>query len=166
MDVIIGIAIFVLGLGIYIIGSIFYPFLIGGAGYSATPRSRIIEALRLADLKNDEVFYDLGCGTGEVIFEASKLSGKVKGIEIEPIRWLISKLRARKAKVILGNFFKQDISDADVIFVYQYRGRINEKIAEKIKAETEIGTRIVSFYWPIENMELLKNQNEIFVYKT
>ncbi|HYC20775.1 MAG TPA: RNA methyltransferase [Candidatus Bathyarchaeia archaeon] len=150
----------------YIIASLSYPMLAGGAAYGRTPRKAAAEAVKLADLKRDEVFYDLGCGTGEALIEASKLSDHVKGVEIEPIRWFIAKLRARKAKVILGNLFKQDISDADVIFIFQYEGRINNRIAMKIKAETRSETRLISYWHPIENMKLVKSQKEIFVYKT
>ena len=90
----------------------------------------------------------------------------MNGVEIEPIRWFIAKLRARKAEVILGNLFKQDISDADVIFIFQYLGRINNRIVMKIKAETRSETRIISYLHPIENMKLIKSQKQIFIYKT
>ncbi len=131
MDIFIGVFIVIIALCAYAVASFFYPMLTGGAGYTSTPKSVIAEALKLVDLKKDEVFYDLGCGTGEALIVASKLCDHVKGIEIEPIRWFIAKLRARKAQVILGNLFKHDIFDADVIFVFQYRGKINDRIAKK-----------------------------------
>ncbi len=151
---------------VYVIASVFYPMLTGGAAYGITPRETVAAALKLADLKRDDVFYDLGCGTGGALIEASKLCDHVKGIEIEPIRWLIARLRARKAHVILGNLFKQDISDADVVFIFQYAGRINSSIVTKIKAETRDKTRVISYYHRVEDMKLVKNQNEIFIYET
>ncbi len=163
MDILISIIILVVA---YIVASVFYPVLTGGAAYGPTPRRVVARGLKLVDIKRDEVFYDLGCGTGEALIEASKLCDHVKGVEIEPLRWFIATLRARKAHVILGNLFKQDISDANVIFLFQYEGRINNSIVRKIRAETQRGTRIISYYHPIENMKLVTHQNEIFIYKT
>lgn len=158
-------AAFLLGIG-YIAASVFYPMLTGGAAYTPTPRKEAAKALELVDLKRDEVFIDLGCGTGEALIEASKRCDHVRGVEIEPLRWFIAKLRARKARVILGNLFKQDISDADVVFIYQYEGDINDRIAAKIKAETRSGTRVVSYEHEMRSMSLIKSQGDIYIYET
>ncbi|HYB59464.1 MAG TPA: hypothetical protein VEB88_04360 [Candidatus Acidoferrales bacterium] len=166
LDLITSITVLIVLAVAYVIASLYYPMLAGGAAYSPTPRTIAAEALKLAALRKNEVFYDLGCGTGEALIEASKLCDHVKGIEIEPTRWFIAKLRARKAKVTLGNLFKQDISDADVIFLFQYEGRINRRIATKIKAETRRKTRVISYCHAIEGMKLIKSQNEIFIYET
>jgi len=150
----------------YLFASLSYPMLAGGAAYGRTPRAIAAEAFKLAGLKRDDVFYDLGCGTGEALIEASKLCDHVKGVELEPIRWGIATLRARHANVTLGNLFTHDISDADVIFLFQYEGRINTRIATKIKAETRSETRIISYWHPIEDMKLVKRHEKIFVYTT
>jgi len=153
-------------MGTYFVASLFWPMLTGGAGYTTTPRDAVAEALSLSRLRREETFYDLGCGTGEVLIEASKVCDHVKGIEVEPLRWLISWIRAgRKARVILGDLFSQDISDADVVFIFQYRGKINSRIAEKIRHGTRRGTRVVSYLHPVEDMKLIRRQNEVFVYE-
>ncbi len=143
--------------------------LTGGAGYGPTPRRIAAEALKEVGLRRDETFYDLGCGTGGVLVEASSICDHVKGIEVEPLRWLISRLRARKADVLFGNLFKHSISDADVIFIFQYPGAVNSRISMKIKAETKDGTRVVSYCHPMEGMRLVKDykrdHNYIFIYE-
>ena len=150
----------------YVVASIFYPMLTGGAGYTPTPRNKVADALRLARLKRGDVFYDLGCGTGVILVEASKYCDHVKGIEVEPLRWFIARLRARNTEVILGDMFRQDLSDADVIFMFQYPGRINDRIARKIRSEARPGTRVISYLHPVEGMRLVRKQGDMFVYET
>lgn len=162
-NVVLGIAVLVVG---YIFASLFYPLLLGGAGYTPTPRREVAEALRLADLKRDEVFYDLGCGTGEALLEALTVCDHVRGVEIEPLRWLIARTRARGARVVLGDLFAQDISDADVVFVFQYRGKINARVGAKIRAGTQAGTRVISYGYPMAGLKLVKRRDEIFLYTT
>lgn len=150
----------------YYVGSIFLPMLTGGAGYSPTPRRKAREALEMVGLRRDDVLYDLGCGTGVVLAEASRYCDNVKGIEIEPLRWLVAKMRARDAEVILGDLFRQDISDADVIFLFQYEVRVNERIARKIKEEARSGTRVVSYLHPIEGLQPYVRRGDISIYTT
>jgi len=150
----------------YLIASIFIPMLSGGAGYTPTPRKLIDEALELVNLRKDDIFYDLGCGTGDVLIRALKRCDNVRGVEIDPLRWLISRLRAREALVTLGDLFRYDISDADVIFIFQYRGKINDRFADKILDETDPGTRVISYIHPINNMNLINKQGDLYVYET
>src|SRR3989344_9597472 len=90
-----------------------------------TNRKRAREICRLAEITRSDLVYDLGCGDGAFIITAAKEFGaKPVGIEIEPTRFLISKIRiifnGLSSKVIIkrGNFFKTDLSKATVVVVY------------------------------------------------
>src|SRR3989344_8206267 len=49
---------------------------------------------RLAEISKDDIVYDLGCGDGTfIITKAKEFGAKAVGIEIEPTRFLISKIR-------------------------------------------------------------------------
>ena len=141
----------------------FWPILIGGAGFTPTPVNKVQLALKLAEVNENDIFYDLGCGFGDVIREAEKKAKRVTGIEIDPVRWLVARLRARKSKVLLRDFFTIDLSDANVIFIFQYNN-VNEKLYEKFKKELKPGTRIISYYWKINNVPIDKTKEDIYLY--
>ena len=141
----------------------FWPTLIGGAGFTPTPVNKVLLALKLAEVDKNDIFYDLGCGFGDVIKEAEKKAKRVIGIEIDPVRWLVARLRARKSEVLLRDFFTIDLSDANVIFIFQYNN-VNEKLYEKFKKELKPGTRIISYYWKINNVPIDKTKEDIYLY--
>ena len=141
----------------------FWPILIGGAGFTPTPIDKINKALDLAELSEGDVFYDLGCGFGDVLIQAEKRTKTATGIEIDPLRWFVSKLRVRKSRVLLKDFFSIDLSDADVIFIFQYNN-VNEKLYDKFQRELKPGTRIISYYWNINNVPIDKTIEDIKLY--
>jgi ribosomal protein L11 methylase PrmA len=111
---------------------------------------------QLAKIKKGEVVYDLGSGDGTALITAAKeFAAFGVGIEIDPIRYWISKIRiqrnglSKKIKVVRKNFFKQNIKDADVIFVYLVPKALN-KLLPKFKKELKKGTRIVSFVYEMK----------------
>jgi hypothetical protein len=65
--------------------------------------------------------------------------------------------------VILRDFFSIDLSDANVIFIFQYNN-VNEKLYEKFKQELRPGTRIISYYWNINNAPIDKKIEDIKLY--
>jgi len=96
-----------------------------GLPWIPTRERRIRKALELAKLQPDETLYDLGAGDGRVLIMAAKVFGaQAVGIEIGPVQCLVGWLRIwfsgsrYKAQMGCGNFYKADISDADVVFVY------------------------------------------------
>jgi 16S rRNA A1518/A1519 N6-dimethyltransferase RsmA/KsgA/DIM1 with predicted DNA glycosylase/AP lyase activity len=145
---------------------IILPMNYGGALYNPTPTKRIKQALELCELKKDDVFYDLGSGFGDVLSEASKTCDNVNGVEIEPFKYMVSKLLLRgKAKVTLGDFYRTDLSKATVVFIFQYKGRINKQIGEKLKGELKQGARVVSYRWEIAEWTYTKQiDNKLYLY--
>jgi 16S rRNA A1518/A1519 N6-dimethyltransferase RsmA/KsgA/DIM1 with predicted DNA glycosylase/AP lyase activity len=145
---------------------IILPMIVKGALYNPTPSKRIRQALELCELKRDDVFYDLGSGMGDVIAEASKLCDNVNGIEIEPFKYLASKLLlGKRANVKLGDLYKADLNKATVVFLFQYKGKINKAIGEKLQRELKKGARVVSYKWEIAEWAYIKQiDNKLYLY--
>ncbi len=126
----------------------------------------------LAGISKEDLVYDLGCGDGTLIVTTSKEYGaKAIGIEIDPLRFLISKIRialnnlSSKVTVKRKSFFDEDISKATVVVVYLIPKTL-EKLLPKFKKELKKGTRIVSYRYEI-NLPIVKKdpKNKIFLYK-
>jgi len=115
-----------------------------------SPEVVVRRMLQLADVRENEVVYDLGCGDGRVLIIAAKEFGaRAVGIEIR--RDLYEQCLKRikdlgledRVKVHHGNFFDFDISDADVVTLYLLTS-VNEKLRPKLERELRPGTRVVS----------------------
>jgi cyclopropane fatty-acyl-phospholipid synthase-like methyltransferase len=111
---------------------------------------------KLAKIKKGDLIYDLGCGDGTaLITAASEFGADGVGIEIDPVRYWVSKIRVQKKglrkriKLLRKNFFQENIKSADVVFVYLVPKAL-EKLLPKFKKELKKGTRIVSFVYEMD----------------
>jgi hypothetical protein len=70
-----------------------------------------------------------------------------------------------RVKVLLGNLFKIDISDADVVTIYLLQ-ETNVKLIDKFVRELQPGTRIVSNTFTLPGFKLIDFDKElkVFVY--
>jgi SAM-dependent methyltransferase len=122
-------------------------------------RARDIErALTLAGLKPGERFYDLGCGDGRVVAAAVRHGAKAVGFEISLAMWLVCRVRqvfgsARGAVFSLKNLFGQDLSDADVVYVYGLPGANAGRLKPKLEAELKPGARVVAYQFRFEGWQ-------------
>ena len=117
-----------------------------------TPDAVVTGMLKLANVTKNDVVYDLGCGDGKIVIAAAREFGaRGVGIDIDPQRIKESNDNAKKAGVsdrvqfILGDIFDPNvkISDATVVTLYLLPS-LNEKLAPRLRAELQPGTRIVS----------------------
>lgn len=120
---------------------------------------------KLAKIKKGDLVYDLGCGDGTALITGFKDFGiKGVGVEIDPLRYLISKIRVRlngaekEIKIERKNLFNTKIIDADLIIVYLVPKAL-DRLLPKFKRELSKGTKIVSFVYEI-NLPLKEYDKE------
>ena len=115
-----------------------------------TPPAVVDAMLKLADVKPNDVVYDLGCGDGVIVATAAqKYGARAVGIDMDPQRVKEATQRAQKMgvsdKVTIkqGDLFEADIKEATVVTLYLLQS-LNMKLMPKLKKELKPGTRIVS----------------------
>ncbi|MFC1875081.1 SAM-dependent methyltransferase [Chloroflexota bacterium] len=126
----------------------------------------------MANVKPGELVYDLGCGDGRILIVAARqFSARAVGIEVDPLRYLWSQIRIHmlglrgKVRIEYGNFFKHDLSKADVVTCYLLQDT-NNKLAEKINRELSPSARIISSVFTFPSLSLIhKNKKlKLFLY--
>jgi SAM-dependent methyltransferase len=138
-----------------------------------TKPERIRKALKLANLQPNETLYDLGAGDGRVLLIAARDFGaKAVGLEIGPIQCALTWLRATasgfgsKIDVRWENFYKANLKDADVVFVYATSKEV-VKLSPHLERQLKRGARVVSISadFPEWEPQEFDNQKLIFVYE-
>jgi SAM-dependent methyltransferase len=138
-----------------------------------TKPERIRKALKLGKLQPNEVLYDLGAGDGRVLLIAARDFGaKAVGLEIGPIQCALIWLRAtasgmgEKIQVRWENFYKADLKEADVVFVYATSKEI-AKLAPHLEKQMKLGARLVSISADFSEWEPQEfdERDLIFVYE-
>jgi precorrin-6B methylase 2 len=119
---------------------------------------------KAAGMEDGDEFHDLGSGDGTVLFDAARRfpSSRVVGVEVFIVVYLWSQLRRifggkkyRNVRIRYGDFYKHDISTADVVFAFQIPrayGWMENKFTE-----CKDDCRIVVEAWPFEGLEPLRS---------
>jgi SAM-dependent methyltransferase len=135
--------------------------------FAPTRESVVYEMLELAEIKPDDVVYDLGSGDGRiVVLAAQKYGCSGVGIELDPRLVATSRQIARdagldhKATFIEGDLFTADISRATIVTLYLSTS-VNRDLEPKLRRELKPGTRIVSHQFPIGTWEPLKRVRSV-----
>lgn len=130
--------------------------------FVSTPEPVVRRMLKLAEVKPGEVVYDLGAGDGRIlIIAALEFGARAVGVEIRPqlIYEIEKKIKMYnledRVKIIHGNFFDVNISEADIVTLYLLTS-VNEKLKPKLKRELKPGARIVSHDFEIPGWKPLR----------
>ncbi len=144
-----------------------------GAGYQPTPRRSVEAMLRLAEVGPRDTLYDLGAGTGAIVFRAARVyRARVVGVEVEPIRIAILRLRrsgspfADRITLRWGNFFDLDFRAATVVTAFLWPGAM-ARLRPKLEAELPPGARVVSHCHPIVGWtpQVYDPETDVYLYR-
>jgi SAM-dependent methyltransferase len=144
--------------------------------YEPTSTEVVEVMLRLADLKENDVVYDLGCGDGRIVIAALR-ERAVRGVcvDIDPRRIDESRENAQQAGVadrirfLNQDLFATDLADATVVMLF-LSPKFNLDLRPKLLRELKPGTRIVSHWhnmgdWtPQETVRITSGGRERSVY--
>jgi SAM-dependent methyltransferase len=123
--------------------------------YVPTPWVIVDEMMKLADIRADDVVYDLGSGDGRLVITAAKrFKARGVGVELQPELIELANAGARKegvadrVKFVQGDLFETDIREATVVMLYLLP-RFVTRLVPRFLAELRPGTRIVSHDYPL-----------------
>jgi len=148
--------------------------------YVPTPRERAIEMLSFAGLKEGEVLYDLGCGTGDILIAGAEVfKAKCYGIEKDRrlVKWAEEDIRKRglesRIKIFKGNIFSREfwlhkggdenkaVAKADVVALYLTLW-VQEELKPLLEKELKQGARVVSREFKVMGWEPVKAENNLY----
>lgn len=138
-----------LGIAVLALVSAYLPTL-WGAPWAPTSLRTADRMLRMAGLERGQSLVDLGSGDGRMlILGARRFGAQAVGVEIDPVRCLIGNalialfgVRGR-ARVVHGNLFEFDVSQADVVTLYLLQGT-NQRIMPLLQEKLRPGARVIS----------------------
>ena len=147
----------------------FYNIVFRGFAPFVCTRSRVIKRI-LEELKIEDkaTIYELGCGRAGFLHACRKRYPKARlvGVEYSFLPYIIGQIQnsfvGDKIEIIKQNFLKVDLSQANVIYCY-LNIETMKRLAVKFEKECRPGTIIISYLFPLLNMEsekILKIRHE------
>ena len=125
------------------------------APYVPTPQEVVEKMLQLAEVKKDEMVYDLGSGDGRILITAAqKFGARATGVELDPDLFKQTQARIRELKlenritVINGNLLEADLSPANVVCLYLLTNS-NTRVKPNLERYLKPGSRVVTHDFPI-----------------
>ncbi|HEX3642208.1 MAG TPA: hypothetical protein VHV10_13030 [Ktedonobacteraceae bacterium] len=141
-----------------------------GPPFVPTPMSTIKALIQLANISEKDVVIDLGSGDGRMLIHAARQGATAKGWEINPFLVLWTRLAVHRykvgksVKVHLQNYYKANLSDATIVFLYNLPPHI-PKLEQKLQKDLQKGTTIISYKFTLLTLKLTATPKPgIFIY--
>ncbi len=154
--------------------SSFFSFWRTKVPFVPTPRKDIRLIVQSLKITPRHTFFDLGSGTGKVIFLVEELTqAKTKGFELALWAYLWARLKKRltgsRALFTHGDFFQEDWSEADFLYAYLFPHAMAQ-VEEKYKSNCKPGAVAIVRDFPFPKSQPSRilttpANHKIFVYQ-
>jgi SAM-dependent methyltransferase len=135
---------------------IYWSVFITQVPYFPTDPQVFPEVHKLLPSAQNVSFCEIGSGIGSLSLYLAKHrnDAHILGVEIAPIPWFISVLKARlsgcNAKFLLGSYESLDFSQFDVIYAYLSPAAM-PSLWQKAQTEMKVGSLLISYEFTIPN---------------
>jgi SAM-dependent methyltransferase len=126
--------------------------------YVPTPQVVVDAMLELAQVKKEDLVYDLGCGDGRIVVTAAARYGsKALGVDIDPRRVAESLANVKKHEVgklvtiRRADIFETDLREASVVTLYLLPN-LNARLLPQLES-LKPGSRVVAHSFDIKGMK-------------
>jgi len=151
---------------------------VSAAPWLPTKKKQRQELTEIIPLEKGMTVYDLGCGDGSVLFDLARKNPEIKavGLEISLLPYFIARLRKllhpkvyQNVQIKFRNFFREDLSRADVVFVFLLNkcyNRLVAKFYKELRDEALVVVEAWSFpEFEVENKFKEKNLLPVYFYR-
>jgi SAM-dependent methyltransferase len=126
-----------------------------------SPPHLVQKMLEVAEIKKDDILYDMGSGDGRIVIEAAKRFG-VRGVGIDLNPELVAKARENAAKEGVSHLVEfraqdgltVDISEATVVTLYMFKW-FNNALKPKLQ-KLKAGSRVIAHDFDIDDWKPTK----------
>ena len=131
-----------------------------GAPWVPTWKGDVERFIDLANIKQGQKMYDLGCGDGRLICAAGKKGADAVGFEISLLPYFITKLRIllgdnKNVKIKYQDIWHVDLSDADIVYFF-LSAKACSQLRKKFEKELKKGCKVITYTWPIKEWKPTK----------
>ena len=122
--------------------------------YLPTEQPVVDAMLRLANVTENDLVYDLGCGDGRICIAAARRGARAVGVDVDLVRIRECIENATRAHVrertrfLRQSFFDTDLREATVVMLYLL-SHVNVKLRPKLLWELRPGSRLVINHFDI-----------------
>ena len=111
---------------------------------------------------------DIGSGDGRIVIEASRHGLHAYGVEINPILYIVSKIKIRNSgskntKILLKDMWQLNFSSYDYVTIWGTKHMV-KNLGVKLKKEVKPGAKIVSNHFQFTNWKPKKSKDDVYLY--